>query len=146
MSQTDTSVSIFPETVTAIIILVVTLLINTKACIQEISKEIVQAVMNMTKTISHNKFFKRASEKYRKALQAVTDMTRMTICNSCSKLYRKIHSNTQNRTGKQKLHDQYDRSYTPYNANTLSDNQSQHCFHNFTQRPNETQKHQTFKP
>ena len=123
ISQTDTSVSIFPETVIAIIILVVTLLINTKTCIQEISKEIAQVVTNTTRTISHNKFFKRASETYRKAVQAVTDTTRMTIHNSCSKPYRKIHSHTQNRTSKRKLHNQYDGSYTPYNTFSHNPNQ-----------------------
>ena len=107
-------------------------LINTKAYIQEISKEIAQAVANMTRTISRNKLFKRASETYRKAVQAITDTTdttRMTICNNCLKLYRKFHGHTLKGTSKQKLHNQYDGSYTLYSTNSLS--QSQHCFRKF---------------
>ena len=106
ISQTDTSVAIFPETVIAIIILVVTLLINTKTCIQEISKKIAQAVTNMTRKISRNKFFKRASETYRKTVQVVTDMTRMTSHSNRTKPHGKIHSHTQNGTNKQEQHNQ----------------------------------------
>ena len=43
ISQTDKSVPVFPKTVIAVILLIVTILINTKAYIQEISKEIAQA-------------------------------------------------------------------------------------------------------
>ena len=106
ISQTDTSVAIFPETVIAIIILVVTLLINIKTCIQEISKEIAQVVTNTTRKIIHNKFFKRASKTYRKAVQVVTDMTRTTSRSSCTKPHGKIHSHTQNGTNKQEQHNQ----------------------------------------
>ena len=106
ISQTDTSVAIFPETVIAIIILVVTLLINIKTCIQEISKEIAQAVTNTTRKIIHNKFFKRASKTYRKAVQVVTDMTRITSRSSRTKPHGKIHSHTQNGTNKQEQHNQ----------------------------------------
>ena len=122
ISKTDISVSTFPQTVIAIILLAVTLLKNTKTCILEIAKEIVQRVMSTTIMTSHSKFFKRAFKTYGKTLQAVIDMTRTTICNSHAKPQRKIHSHTQNGTSKQKLHNQYDQSYTTYNANTLYDN------------------------
>ena len=95
ISQTDTRVSILPKTVKAIIILLMTLLINTMTCIQEISKEIVQAVTSMTRTISRNKF-------YRKAVHAITDMTRTTLHNSHSQPHRIIHSHKQNKTSKTK--------------------------------------------
>ena len=125
ISQTDTSVPIFPETVIAAIILIVAILINTKAYIEEISKEIAQVTVNMTRTISHKKLFKRASETYRKAVQAITDMTKMTIRNNRLKPYRKFHSHTQNRTSEQKIHNQYNGSYTPYSINSLRDNSDQ---------------------
>ena len=94
----DTNIPLLPESVIAIIILLITFLINTETGIQEISKEISQAVMNMTRKISCNRFFKRASETYRNTVQAVSNVTILTICNSHPKTYRKSNSNTQSMT------------------------------------------------
>ena len=52
VNKTDTSVPILPETVIAIIILIVTILISMKAHITKISKEITQAILNTTRAIS----------------------------------------------------------------------------------------------
>ena len=65
-SETEICVSIFPETVIAIIVLAVTFLKNTTTCILEMAKEIAQTVTSTTKMISHSKSFKRASETCRK--------------------------------------------------------------------------------
>ena len=106
VSQIETSVPILPETIISIAILVVTFLGNIKIYIQEIprvSREIVKVVTNMTKTFSHNKLFKRASETYRKAVHMITDATRMTPHNSHSYPHRitnSQHHHTQNRTSK----------------------------------------------
>ena len=42
------------------------------------SRKAVQAVTQVTRMVSHNKLMKRASETYRKTVQAITDATRMT--------------------------------------------------------------------
>ena len=125
ITQTDTSIPLFPESVITIIILLITFLINTKTNIQEISKEISQAIMNMTRKISGSRLFKRASERYRKMVQAVSTATRPTTHNSHSKTHRKGNSNTQGRTSMRKLHDQYDTSHIPYSSNTPSNSPNQ---------------------
>ena len=99
-SQMDNSVAIALEIVSTIIILIVTFLISIKTCIQEKAKEISQAVKKMTRTISCNKLYKGTIETYRKAVQLVTDTTRMTIHNNRTMPHRNIHSNTQNGTSK----------------------------------------------
>ena len=105
-------------------ILVVTFLENIKIYIQEIpkvSREIAQVVTNTAKTLSGNKLFKRASETYRKAVHVITDVTRMTPCNSRSYPHRitnSQHHHTQNRASKQKPYDEYDGSYQQHNSNT----------------------------
>ena len=98
ISQTDTSVSILPETLIAIIILLVTFLINSRTCIQEICRERAQAVTHATRTISCNKLFKKASETYRKVVLTITDTTRTTLCNIRPNHHRITNSHTQNRT------------------------------------------------
>ena len=117
-SQTDTSVSIFRETVRTIIILLVTFLINTRTCSQEISKEIAQVLTSTTRTISRNKYFKKACETYRKTVHVITDRTSTTLRNSRSQPHRIIHSHTQNKTSKQKPNDERDKSYTPYSTHS----------------------------
>ena len=131
VSQVEHTFPIFPETIIAIAILVVTFLENIKIYIQEIpkvSREIAQAVTNTTKTFSRSKLLRRASETYRKAVHAITDATRTTPCNSRSYPHRitnSQHHHIQNRTSKQKPYDEYEGSYCQHNSNTSCNNHKQ---------------------
>ena len=129
--QIKHSVPILPETIIAIAILIVTFLENIKTYPQEIpniSMKTVQVVTLTTRTIIHNKLIKRTSKTYRKAVQVITDTTTMTHHNSCSnphKIPNRRHHHTQNWTSKQKLNDEYNRLYHPYNTTTPHDNYDQ---------------------
>ena len=122
------SVPILLETIIAIAILILTFIENIRIYAQEISsisRKISQAVTQMTRTISH---YKRTSETYRKVVQAITDTTRMTHRNNRSnphKIPNRRHNHTENWTSKQKLNDEYDRSYHPNNTTTPSYNYDQ---------------------
>ena len=87
ISQVKHTVPIFPETIIAVIILIVTFLENIKRHMQKIP----QAVKSMTKASSRNELYKRTSEIYRKAVHTVTNMTRMTLHNSRSYPHRITH-------------------------------------------------------
>ena len=121
VSQIKHIVPILPETIMTIALVIITFLENFKTYIQEISKisrKAVQAVTRMTRTIGHNNLSERASETYRRTVQAIIDVTRTTHCNSHSNPHRIPHRNHHNWTFKQKLSDSYNRSYRQHKNNT----------------------------
>ena len=128
VSQIEHSVPIFPETLIAIALVIAAFLGNINTYIQEIlklSRKATQAVSQMTKTISHNNLIKRASETYRRTVQVITDTTRMTHHNSHPNPHRIPNRNHHHTTSKQKINDEYDRSYHLYNTTNPHDNHNQ---------------------
>ena len=120
--EMETTVQILPETITAIVILILAFLETIKPQLQEIlrfGKITVQVVSLVTRTASHNKLFQGIAKTYRKAVQAITHTTRTTSCNSRPNPQRIANRNyflSDNWTAKQKLNNEYDESYHPYSS------------------------------
>ena len=75
------TVPIFPETVITIALIIIAFLRNMASHgkeIPKISRKAVQAVTQMTRAIGHNNIIKRAKEIYKKTVQVINNMTRMT--------------------------------------------------------------------
>ena len=66
VTPADNSIPLLLETVTAIIILLVTFITSIGANIQEISREIIQSATDTTRKISRNKFLKEPVKYTRK--------------------------------------------------------------------------------
>ena len=104
IGETETTVPIVPETIIAILVLIITFL---------------QTIKSHTQKIPHI---------WRKTAHVVTKMTRTTGRNRLSSPHRipnRKHHHTENQTAKQKLNDGYCRSYNPYCTMTFCDNYDQ---------------------
>ena len=90
ISQVEHTVPMLPETIIAVIILIVTFLENIKDYLQKIP----QAVKSMTKAVGRNKLYKRTSEICRKTVYVITSATKTTHHNSHSYPSRITHETT----------------------------------------------------
>ena len=104
--EIETTVQILPDTIIAIAILILAFLETIKPQLQEllkIEKMAAQVVLLVTRTVSHNRFFKGITKICRKAVQVVTHVTRTTSCNSQTNTQRtanRNHAHTGNWTSK----------------------------------------------
>ena len=120
-----------PETITAIAILIVTFLETLRPQLQkilQIGKNTAQVVLIATRTMSRNRFLKRITKAYRKAIQAVTHMTRTTshnISRNSQRTANRNQANTANRTTKQKLNNNSNGLYQLYHIPTPQDSDNQ---------------------
>ena len=101
IGETVTTVHIIPETIIAILVLIMTFLQTIKSHAQKIP------------------------EIRRKPMQALTKTTRTTGHNRLSSPHRKLnreHYHTENWTAQQKFNNWYDRSYKLYHTTAFHDN------------------------
>ena len=101
IGETETTVHIVPETIIAILVLIMTFLQTIKSHAQKIP------------------------DIWRKTVQAVTRMTRTTgrnILSSHHRIPNRKHHHTENQTAKQKFNNGYNRSYNPYCTTALHNN------------------------
>ena len=101
IGETETTVHIVPETIIAILVLIMTFLQTIKSHVQKIPdiwRETAQAITEVTRTTSHN------------------------MPSSPHRIPNRKHHHMENQTGKRKLNNGYDRSYNTYHTTALHDN------------------------
>ena len=108
----------------AIAIIIITILENIIAYVQEIpeiTRKAMQSVKATTTKISCNKLFQNIKKSYRTAVLVINIVTSMVDHTNRMNQLHTTNRNTQKSPGTQKLNDEYDRSYQSHTSRTHND-------------------------